>query len=88
MFGLGFSKLVLLAVVVLAVWYGFKYVGRVEEVRQNLKRARDAADRAQSRARGRARIEAEDMVPCKICGTYVSAKGARSCGRPDCPWRG
>jgi len=86
MFGLGFSKLALLVIVVLAVWYGFKYVGRVEEVRQNLKRARDAADRAQSRTRGRARIEAEDMVKCRVCDAYVAASGAARCGRSDCPW--
>jgi hypothetical protein len=86
MFGLGFSKLLLLVIVVIAVWYGFKYVGRVEEVRRNLRRARDAAERAQSRARGRARIEAEDMVKCRVCDAYVAASGAARCARSDCPW--
>jgi uncharacterized protein len=84
MFGLGFSKLLVLVVVILAVWYGFKYVGRVEQVRQTLKRARDAA---QARSRGGPRtIEAEDMVKCRACGTYVAAAGATRCGRSDCPW--
>src|SRR5260370_193762 len=33
-------------------------------------------------------IEGEEMVACKVCGTYVAATGGRSCGRADCPWRG
>ncbi|HZS82850.1 MAG TPA: hypothetical protein VFA50_08250 [Stellaceae bacterium] len=84
MLGLGFSKLVLLVVVILLVWYGYKYVARVEEVRQALRRARDAAE-GRKRA-GAARLEAEDMVKCRSCGTYVAARGASRCGRSDCPW--
>jgi len=34
MFGFGFSKARLLVIVVLAIWFGFKYMGRVEEVRR------------------------------------------------------
>jgi uncharacterized protein len=86
MFGLGFSKLALLVVIILVVWYGFKYIGRVEEVRQTLRRARDAADRAQARSHGAARIHAEDLVQCRVCDAYVAAKGATKCGRSDCPW--
>jgi hypothetical protein len=85
MLGFGFSKLVVLVIVILAVWYGFKYVGRVEEVRQTLKRARDAAQRGSSRG-GAAKIEAEDMIKCRACDAYVAARGAAKCGRGDCPW--
>jgi len=88
MFGFGFSKLVLLAVVILVIWFGFKYMGRVEEVRRTLKRARDAAERAQARAAARSapKIVAEDMVKCRSCDAYVAARGAARCGRSDCPW--
>jgi hypothetical protein len=85
MLGFGFSKLVVLVILILAVWYGFKYVGRVEEVRQTLKRARDAAQRG-SRSGGAAKIEAEDMIKCRACDAYVAARGAAKCGRGDCPW--
>ena len=80
------GKLVLLIVFILVIWYGFKYVNRVEEIRQSLKRAaRDAAARSQAR-RGTPAVKAEDMVKCSACGTYVTATGASNCGRADCPW--
>ena len=86
MFGLGFSKLVVLVGLIVIVWYAFKYVGRVEEVRRTVKRARDAAERGQARSRAKARIDAEDMVKCRVCDAYVAASGAARCGRSDCPW--
>jgi uncharacterized protein len=85
MLGFGFSKLVVLAILIFAVWTAFKYVGRVEEVRQTLRRARDTAERGPSR-RGAQKIEAEDMVKCRACDAYVAARGAAKCGRSDCPW--
>jgi hypothetical protein len=30
--------------------------------------------------------EAEDMIECSVCGAYVAARGAVSCGRGDCPY--
>ncbi len=30
--------------------------------------------------------EAEAMVECPVCKTYVAARGAGSCGRADCPY--
>jgi hypothetical protein len=83
---MGLGKLILLILVILVIWYGFKYVNRVEEVRQAFKKAaRDAAARSQAR-RGTPTIKAEDMVKCRSCGVYVTASGATNCGRPDCPW--
>ena len=84
MLGLSFGKFLVLVVIVLAIWYGFKYAGRVEQVRQALKAARAAAE--QRRRRGPQRLQAEDMVQCRACGTYVTARGAGKCGRADCPW--
>jgi hypothetical protein len=86
MFGFGVNKFVVLVVLIVAVWYAFKYVGRVEEVRRTLKRARDAAERARAQQRGEARLQAEDMVKCRVCDAYVAASGAGKCGRSDCPW--
>jgi hypothetical protein len=90
MLGISLGKLLLLALLVLAIWYGFKYVNRIEEVRQTLKRAaRDAAARSQARTQARQgtpSIKAEDMVKCRACGVYVTKSGASNCGRPDCPW--
>jgi uncharacterized protein len=83
MLGLSFGKLLVLALLILAIWYGFKYAGRVEQVRQAVKRARTSA--GQQRGGGQ-RLQAEDMVKCRACGTYVAAHGVGKCGRPDCPW--
>lgn len=82
MFGVGFFKLLVLAGAAAGAWYLFKMLaGPKPPV---------AGPGAQSRGRNararNPRIEAEDMVACKICGTYVAANGARSCGRADCPF--
>lgn len=84
--GLSFTKLLLLAVLGLAVWYGYKYRSRIEAVRRAF---------AEERAKGHQpspppppKIAAVDLVPCERCGAYVAAHGARPCGRVDCPWRG
>jgi hypothetical protein len=86
MLGISLGKLFLLVLLILVIWYGFKYVNRVEEIRQAFRKAaRDAAARSSAR-RGTPAIKAEDMVKCRACGVYVAASGASNCGRPDCPW--
>ena len=97
MFGFSIQKLLFTVAVIMAVWYGFKWLGRMK-----IKRDRDRA-RLRRDARGggaaRSRTEspgnsdgdpdgAEDMVECSACGAFVAGKGARSCGRADCPYPG
>lgn len=85
MLGLSLGKLLFLAIVITVVWYGFKYVQRVEEVRRALRRE---MERRQGRAQpGPRTIKAEDLVKCAHCGAYVPANSANSCGRADCPWK-
>ncbi len=83
---MGFLKLLFLAGAVAGVWYLFKMLAgpKVPPPEAKPQARGHGADNA---ARDPA-IEAEDMVACKVCGTYVAANGARSCGRADCPWRG
>jgi len=80
-FSLG--KLIVLGVIIAVVWYGWKYVQRVEAVRRALKaeieRRRAGAPSAQNRP-------TENLVKCAVCGTYVPSRGARACSRADCPW--
>ena len=86
MFGVGLFKLLFLAGAVAGVWYLFKMLaGPSKPPQQPEPQVRKPATKSTSGSRA---IEAEDMVPCKVCGTYVAATGARSCGRADCPWRG
>lgn len=87
MFGFSLQKLLLLAAVVGAVWFGFKLISRLQE-----KRELEAGRGGQGQGLGRKAetggrpSEAETMVQCPTCGTYVSAKGAKACGRSDCPY--
>jgi hypothetical protein len=77
MLGGPLGKLLLLIAVVVAVWYGWKYVNRVNQVRAEQRRR---APRRTAQA-----IEAEDMSKCAVCGTYVTGRPG-SCGRSDCPF--
>ncbi|MDJ0611795.1 MAG: hypothetical protein QNJ67_22675 [Kiloniellales bacterium] len=82
------QKLLLLAALVGAVWYGFKLVSRLQEARQL-----DRSVKSQRRPvkgggdGGKAeRKEAEEMVRCPVCEAFVAARAQSSCGRPDCPY--
>jgi hypothetical protein len=80
MFGISLGKLILIAIVVAAVWFGFKYLQARD---RQLAQARRDAEAAKGRV-GRATAETEDLVKCPVCATYV-ARTAGSCGRADCP---
>jgi uncharacterized protein len=86
MFGIpSLQKLLVLAAVVAAVWYGFKLIGRLQEARKT-----DAALRRNAKRKPRTGAtdspEAEDMVQCPVCQAFVQARGAAGCGRGDCPY--
>ncbi len=75
MFGFSLSKLLVLAVIVAAVWYGFKMLGR----KTGGGEAKKAAPRGRTKA-----VDAEDLVRCPVCETYVQP-AAGPCERADCP---
>jgi len=76
MFGFGFGKLIILAIVVAAIWYGFKFVGRLDQQR---KRKATSAGKKPSES-------IDEMEKCRVCGTYVVAGRATNCGREGCPY--
>jgi hypothetical protein len=88
MFGFSLSKLVVLALVVLGAIYLFRMLAGASP--------RNGGPRPNGQARGRggsrapsssaSRVDAEDMVRCSACGTYVTARGAKACDNPACPW--
>jgi uncharacterized protein len=82
MFGFGFSKLAVLVGIVIAVWYGFKFVGQLDRAR---KQAQANKPPRQSGGGGKA-PEVEDTVQCPVCSAYVVARTASPCERPDCPY--
>ena len=92
MFGLSFSKVLFTILAVLAVWYGYRWYGRVQarrraELDEHMRRdVRGAAAGGPRRTAGTAKVE--DLIPCETCGAYVPARGARACGRAGCPYPG
>ena len=75
------TKLLTLALLVLAVWYAFKWAARVNRIGREHERTR-----RQAAGEKRRTIPAEDMVRCADCGVYVSPTSATACGRPGCPY--
>ncbi len=82
MFGFSLSKLLVLAAIVAAVWYGFKFVDRLDKRRKReIKARRDNPAGAVDVPE-----KPEEMVQCPVCESYVAAQGVGPCGRDDCPY--
>ena len=83
MFGFSLSKLLFTVLVIGAVWYGFKWIGRL----QNRSGAGGRVGKAGAPpSEAPQPLEAQDMVPCPMCGDYVAAGGDVACPRADCPY--
>lgn len=86
------SKILLLALVIGVVWFGWRWINRVQAIgraRTAPRRTdgrRDAAGPSPRETRTSAAAEAEDMEKCPECGAYVAPRSAVSCGRPACPY--
>jgi hypothetical protein len=81
----GIPELFIILIVVFAAWHVVKAFNRLGQTQP----PRGAARRSQGpqqaqRPQARPMIEAEDLVNCRVCGTYI-ATSARHCGRADCP---
>lgn len=91
MFGFSLQKFLVLAAVIALVWYGFKFIGRVQDQRKadgglGARAARRPKARGRASATKSGAQEAEDMVACSVCQAYVQARGATRCDRADCPY--
>ena len=73
----GFGKILVLAVIIAAVWYGFKFVGRLQAKRQE--ELKNAGREGNSK-------DAGDMVKCQQCAAFVVAGGAAKCSKSECPY--
>ena len=92
MFGFGLQKLLVLAMLIGAVWYGFKYFSRFDESRKKVeKAARKVAQKVAGRTpepAPEAEPVAQDMERCETCGDFVAVAGVTACGREACPYPG
>ncbi len=82
MFGISLQKLLVLAAIVTAVWYAFKFIGRLDQRRKREIKARRDTPGGVADVPGKP----EDMVQCPVCESYVTAQGVGPCGRDDCPY--
>ena len=85
MFGLSLGKILLLALILVVLWYGVKLVTRAGEARETVRRAKQAS--AAQRGGAKTAVITEDLVKCQSCGAFVPARNATACGRGDCPWK-
>jgi hypothetical protein len=72
----GIPELFIILVVVFAAWHVVKAFNRM--------RSPMPPPRPRARQQARPLIEAEDLVVCRVCGTYIAAS-ARRCSRANCP---
>ena len=86
MFGLfNIDKILVLAIILVIVWQGFKLIGRLEEARREARRGGGASP-SKPQAKRKAVQPVEDMVKCPACGDYVPKLHATSCERAHCPY--
>ena len=83
--GGSFGKLLLVVAVVAIVWFGWRWYQRWEKERRALDDRREAQDSVRRHRESRDAVEVEELAKCRACGAFVAA-GARSCGKPACPY--
>ena len=99
MLGFSIQKLLFTVATIFAVWYGFKWVGRMKKVREREARERlrrqpgiggetGTSESGKFGAGVGVSEAAEEMVECPTCGAFVAIMGAKSCGKADCPYPG
>jgi hypothetical protein len=77
-------KLLLLAIILIVVWHGARWIARVDAARRRWEAAKHDSQ-AQGELRERA-VDATETERCRVCGVYVAAGATQGCGRPDCPF--
>ena len=90
MFGFSLTKILFTLAVIIIVWQGYKWLGRMQTRRDAIARegAPGTGRGGRAAAAAPSSAEVEDMVECTVCGAFVPARGAVSCGRGECPYPG
>ena len=76
-------KLVVLAVIIAVIWYGFKIFSRGQQASK-----KDDSGGNVSPGNSGGSSDAVNMVQCSVCGDFVAGKGATNCGKENCPYPG
>ena len=92
MFGFSLTKLLFTLAAVIVVWNGFKWYNRMQENRAvdggDAKRRAENKSAPGAEQKAGAVGDAEEMIKCPVCETYVSSASAVSCGKDGCPYPG
>lgn len=87
-----FAKFLLTVAVIAIIWFGFKYLERLNRSRTPKAAPRSARPRAPGPRSQETRFQpvdngesVQDLIKCPHCGTYRSAKQG-ACGQADCPY--
>lgn len=86
MFGLSPNKILFTALIVAAVWYGFKWLNRLQSEQKNKARQQNRDQRSQAAKANSTEVDYEELVACPECGDYVVADKKHSCGKDACPY--
>lgn len=79
-----FAKFLLTVAVVAIIWFGFKYLQRVTELRQKQPARPSSAERPRFEPVDNGE-SVQDLVKCPRCSTYRSPKLGH-CGQHGCPY--
>lgn len=72
MFGLpSIGKLMVLAAILGAVWFGFKMIGRMQQTRDEQQRQKAAEPKGSSPAAENENSGALELVKCPACGAFI-----------------
>ena len=77
MFGFSLGKLLVLTLLIVTIWYGFKFFER---------RGKNLKEKKITRAIKNGDDGVHDMEKCIECGTFVPNKASKNCGRENCPY--
>lgn len=79
-----FAKFLLTVAVVALIWFGFKYLQRVQELRSRAATRKPDGEKPRFQPVDNGE-SVQDLVKCPRCSTYRSSK-LGSCGQQGCPY--
>lgn len=80
-------KILALIAIVGAVWYGFKFITRLDHARKDKVGDDHSARTKATEEKAASASKIEDLVECKTCGTFVAAGSKPNCGQGEaCPF--
>jgi hypothetical protein len=92
MFGLSVSKVLFTILAIGVVLYGFNWLSRRRtDLHSELGKRKSPRVRRRQTAgasKGNNHTSVEDLIQCRVCGSYVSPGTAGGCDRQDCPYVG